>query len=91
VRVLPFIQVDEDPDFDIIQEGNKINIYVDLRGKGLNIDNIQVKINSNSVYIIDQQSNSTVKTINLAANTNLQVSEVRKHNGTLLIILEKNN
>jgi len=89
--MLPFIQVDEDPDFDIIQEGNKINIYVDLRGKGLNIDNIQIKINSNSLYIVDQQSSSIVKTINLADNTNLQVSEVRKHNGTLLVILEKSN
>ncbi len=91
MRVLPFIQVDEDPDFDIIQEGNKINIYIDLRGKGLNIENIQIKINSNSIYIVDKQSNSIVKTINIANSVNLQISQVRKHNGTLLVILEKSN
>jgi hypothetical protein len=89
--MLPFIQVDEDPDFDIIQERNKIAIYVDLRGKGLNIDNVAIKLNSNSIYIVDPLSNSIVKNINLLNNTNFRILEVRKNNGTLLIILEKSN
>jgi len=87
------IQQDEDPDVEILQVGDYIEVYVDLRGRDLKLDRIDVKIDKNKIYLYDIKMNNIIKIIRLKNDIILSSTIYHKefHYGTLLLRLKKIN
>ncbi|MEM0373323.1 MAG: hypothetical protein QXV69_08320 [Sulfolobaceae archaeon] len=87
------IQQDEDPDVEILQIGDYIEVYVDLRGRDLKLDRIDIKIDKNKIYLYDVKSNNIIKIIKIRSDIILSPNILHKeyHYGTLLLRLKKIN
>jgi HSP20 family molecular chaperone IbpA len=87
----PIIQQDEDPDVDIVQTQDYINVYVDLRGREIKSQNLKVKAEKDKIYIYDLRNNSILKIIKLPTLVDpIQIS-YEIHYGTVYIKLKRVN
>ncbi|BDC19467.1 hypothetical protein [Acidianus sp. HS-5] len=83
------IPTTEDPDVDILNKNDLVNVYVDLRGKEINAKKLLVRADNSHVYIYDPDSNSIVKIIYIDELIDPSTLSVSEKNGIINISLKK--
>ncbi|WP_338600834.1 hypothetical protein V6M85_12745 [Sulfolobus tengchongensis] len=80
-----FIREDEDPDYDIIISSNSVVIYLDLRGKEIVYDKVNIKTDGNKIYVTDSSANRLIKIIPLPAKVDPLTLTYKYKNGIFIL------
>ncbi|BAK54169.1 MULTISPECIES: hypothetical protein [Sulfurisphaera] len=81
--------ITEDPDVDILMNGNLLKVLIDLRGRNLKSENLIVKADKQGVYIFDKESNNVIKVIKLPTFVDPTSVSFSEKFGTYIITLKK--
>ncbi|QIW22999.1 hypothetical protein EWF20_01725 [Sulfolobus sp. S-194] len=81
--------ITEDPDVDILMNGNLLKVLIDLRGRNLKSENLIVKADKQGVYIFDKESNNVIKVIKLPTLVDPNSVSFSEKFGTYIITLKK--
>uniref|UniRef100_A0A2U9IN60 ArsA HSP20-like domain-containing protein n=1 Tax=Acidianus sulfidivorans JP7 TaxID=619593 RepID=A0A2U9IN60_9CREN len=79
----------DDPDVDIITTNRDIKIFIDLRGKGLEVDKLLLRADNLHIYIYDPISNTIIKIVNLPDAIEPLTLTVNQRNDTIALTVKK--
>ncbi len=82
----PF-EISDDPEVDFLRTGEKITILLDLRFRDLDLKNVDVRSDSELVYVYDKSSNTVVKIIPLPFKIRPNIATTIR-NGIIIICSE---
>lgn len=79
----------DDPDVDIIDSVKDIKIFIDLRGKDIEVDKLLFRADNIHLYIYDPISNMIIKIVNLPELIEPSSINITQNNGTITVIVKK--
>ncbi|ARM76100.1 hypothetical protein [Acidianus manzaensis] len=81
----------DDPDVDIISTKKYLKVFVDLRGKDLQVDKLLLRADNLHIYIYDPISNMIIKIINLPEIVEPLSLTINQRNDTITLTVKKIN
>lgn len=82
---MPFIQVDNDPDVDVIVGDQEVNVYLDLRSIEVRASELLIKADDRSIYVYDPVRKSVIKIIRLPVEVRSDTMRYEVRNGTVTV------
>ncbi|BBD72692.1 hypothetical protein HS1genome_1081 [Sulfodiicoccus acidiphilus] len=87
---MPIIQ-DEDPDVDLLEVQDGVRIYIDLRGKDVELRWLVARADKHRLYVFDTKSNNVVKIVNLPDDVDPKSVSLEVRNGTVSVFMRRVN
>ncbi|WP_155812448.1 hypothetical protein [Metallosphaera yellowstonensis] len=86
---VPFIQVDNDPDVDVIVSDGEVNVYLDLRTAEVRASDLMFKADEHSLYVYDPRRKVVIKVVRLPVEVVSDSIQFQVRNGTVTVTMRR--